>query len=154
MKTILKITALSATLLMFVGSFVSCKKKESNEIPFTEYSLGGTDCQWVLLQNVLRIINSNEELEKFVRCWENDSYPTIDFSKQTLLQVGGNTGAHRVMSIKKKLQKTSAQSYILNVILDLRVVPTGMHSWSVAIITDKIAYDANIGLTITKNIQP
>ncbi|MDR0763074.1 MAG: hypothetical protein LBF01_01070, partial [Bacteroidales bacterium] len=65
-KTILK---KSAILLILAGMIIACKEEENKpiEIPFTEYSLAETSCQWINLDydNKIIVINSNEELENY-----------------------------------------------------------------------------------------
>ena len=167
MKTIFKITALSATLLMFVGSFVSCKKKESNDIPFTEYSLFSFVTGWVWtnyfcsvdscprLEHVF-IINSSEEFEKHIECrrtlgypYECEQIPTIDFSKHTLLvvfvTVHGGPPATATSLTKKSKNKYALEISAKNGPLTFSPI------WSVAILTSKISDCANFIITVNRN---
>jgi len=50
------------------------------EIPFTEYSLVGTSCQWVNLNydDKLIIVNNNEGLKSHISC-SDENYQEIDF---------------------------------------------------------------------------
>jgi len=89
---------LAALLLIIAELASSCNPPPPEpdsypiDISFTEYSLLDTHCQWQNLpyDEKVIIINSNEELEKYISCTE-DSYPAIDFSKHTLLLISGET---------------------------------------------------------------
>jgi hypothetical protein len=73
MKNILK---LAVVLLILARSFAACGK-ELIEVPLTEYCLAETDCWWSNFEAYkVFIINSHEELEKYIVCTE-DSYPAI-----------------------------------------------------------------------------
>ncbi|MDR1171423.1 MAG: hypothetical protein LBL24_03100, partial [Bacteroidales bacterium] len=111
---------------------------EPKEISFTEYSLAKTSCQWTKLNNndEAVVINSNEELNRYVTCTDND-YPAIDFSKYTLLVAHG-TATSSVVSVNcSRLQQISEQGYTMNVDLVLGNA-TVMSPWQVVLITDKI----------------
>jgi len=55
-------------------------------IPLTEYSLNAP-CQWKNInEDSIIVINNSEELENYIVC-NGGTYPTIDFSKNTLLLV-------------------------------------------------------------------
>jgi hypothetical protein len=67
MKKIILKTA--AILLVMAGMMIACKEDENKpiEIPFTEYSLAETSCQWINLDydNKIIVINSNDELKNY-----------------------------------------------------------------------------------------
>jgi hypothetical protein len=92
-KTLLQTAAI---LLILAGMIIACGKEKEEEktieIPFTEYSLIGTSCQWSNLgyDGKLIVINSNAELENYVICTDG-AFPEIDFSKNTLLLASGCT---------------------------------------------------------------
>ncbi|MDR2774351.1 MAG: hypothetical protein LBC19_06350, partial [Tannerella sp.] len=73
---------LAAVLLILAGNLISCEDKEIPvEIPFTEYSLSGTHCRWTYYGDNVLIVNSVEELEKYITIYIEDGYyPEIDFS--------------------------------------------------------------------------
>jgi len=135
--TLLKLTAL---LLILAGVAATCNKPPldySVNIPFTEYSLDGTQCQWANLayDGKVIIINSNEELEKYITC-ASKNYPEIDFSKNTLLLTSGKT-ANNFLRISKNLQKVSSDEYELNI----EITPTTTtvdREWSMALMTEKL----------------
>ncbi|MDR1739776.1 MAG: hypothetical protein LBR45_03375, partial [Bacteroidales bacterium] len=65
--------------------------KYPKEIPFIEYSLESTSCEWIDLRHykdTVIVINSDEELENYLVCTDG-SYQEIDFSKYTLLLTNG-----------------------------------------------------------------
>jgi len=146
-----KILIITTTLLILAGGFSSCKdKNELVEIPFTEYSLIGTQCQWTNLDynGKVIIINSSAELEKYIDCVEG-IYPEIDFSKWTLLLAHGMEN-HLVYPKYKSLQQHSTQSYVMKVNLE-PAFATVITYWQVPIIVNKIADDVVIELIVTKN---
>ena len=169
-RKLLKLTALLLILAVALAS--SCQQEEPKpqeikqeepiinypiEISFEDYLLKGTFCQLFVFTNLndeVRIINTNEELENYITCLGNDSYPIVDFSRYTLLLGNGRVSPYYVTSTHKKLQQISAQSYVMNVDLNLRAWLVHVETyWEVAIIVDKIADNAHIELILTKNIQ-
>jgi hypothetical protein len=120
------------------------------EISFKDYSLAGTSCQWTKFNNdndEVVVINSNEELNRYVSCTDND-YPAIDFSKSTLLLTHG-TGTSSVVSVGcSRLQQISEQGYTMNVDLVLGNA-TVMSPWQVPIIVDKWGEKSIVKLTVT-----
>jgi hypothetical protein len=131
-----------AVSLILAGGLVSCEKNEGKneeeprEIPFTEYSLSETDCRWVnTTSDKVIIINSNEELKKHIEC-EDDNYPAINFSKQTLLLASGAT-THNVIGVNSHLKQYSKNSYELYVEVTLGTA-TVAQGWYISILTEKI----------------
>ena len=150
MKTILKITIFTIILLNLTFVFASCKKENPVEIPFTEYSLTGTSCQWTNLdynESVI-IINSNKELEKYINCTNSGSYLEIDFSKYTLLLVNGRS-LNNITSIEPiRLIQYSNRRYDIKIVI--RVGIAGLaESWTCAILAPKISNNAKI----TKKVE-
>jgi hypothetical protein len=122
---------------------------EPKEIFFTEYSLAKTSCQWIKRyhDNEVIVINSSEELDRYVTCTDND-YPAIDFSKFTLLLAHG-TGTSSVVSVGcSRLQQISEQGYTMNVDLVLGNA-TVMSPWQVPIIVDKWREESTVELAVT-----
>jgi hypothetical protein len=149
MKKTLKLTMLSAVLLMMTGGFTSCEKEYPKEISFTEYSLEGTSCQWINLHfnsyyGDLIIINSNEELINYVSCKD---YPIVDFSNQTLLLAFGKT-PNIIRNLTKQLRQTSTHKYTL----DIKIFTTGADAeddWIVALLINKLEKKENVVLKDT-----
>ena len=132
------------------------------EIPFTEYLLAGTSCQWRNLNyhpnGDLIIINSNEELENYImaegyspictECPPCDSYPSIDFSKHTLLLASGWAYSSPADVIEIRLQRISANEYSLYLKVRGGLLGT-TGPWNISIIVPKLLQSA----TITFNVQ-
>lgn len=123
-------------------------------IPFTEYSLAGTSCQWTNYQGnydskEVVIINSNEKLRNYVKCTSESDYPEIDFSKYTLLLAHG-IESHLVIPNYTSLQQLFARSYTMKVNLSPNIASVITY-WQVPIIVSKIADDSVIELIVTKN---
>ena len=154
------------------------RKIEPIEIPFTEYAedteglWGYPYCRWkrhsyddyeywtnctpehtigaqMDCYVTVVIINSNEDLEKYIECEDGNSYTEIDFSKYTLLLAHG-IYPYRISPIDKSLQQLCTQSYVMKVKLHSSVAPS-VGYWFVPIIVTKIADDSDIGLIVTHN---
>ena len=160
MKKILKFVAFSAILLMLVGSFFSCNDKEQVEyLPFEtyllspsesnpiEYPLDETSCQWTNLsyRNELIVINSDEEMKKYVDCPDGVHYPDIDFSKYTLLLANGYTSAVPFKIEDTTFSKYSTGRYTLNLIIHYGFTRVIGH-WHISILVPKIANEAIVEL--------
>ena len=154
--------SLTAFLLILAGIVTSCKDKVTDEpeitypidIPFEEYSEGAS-CQLfvpssTVPNDALIMIHSNEELEKYIKCWDG-TYPAIDFSKYTLILGGGNTLKYRVTSIQTCLQQISSKNYRLNVEVNLELtISTEFKFWAISILVDKTVDVSNIELNLIK----
>lgn len=141
---------------------ISCTDKEKNadddtkieypiEIPFTDYVLGETSCQWNFNDDTSKIviINSEAELEEYVRCTGNATYPQVDFSKHTLLLAHGQE-PYLVKPDFKNVRQFSEQHYEMTV--NLRPATAAVVTpWQVPILVDKLTDDAIVKLIVTKN---
>jgi hypothetical protein len=118
------------------------------DIPFTEYSLEGTSCQWENLNydETVIIINSAEELENYISCTEG-SYPEIDFSQYTLLLVSGETPNGIEEITVKDLQQLSANEYELNIEILLNDA-TVLQKWTIALVVEKLSGESAVELNI------
>ena len=134
-------------LLFLVCVFSFCSKTGGVEqIPFTEYSLEGTSCQWnvhTYSNDGVLIINNSDELEKYITSTDGN-YPYIDFSKHTLLSARGTTSAG-VSEINTFLQKNSTKRFDLKVVVFQNAL-TFPEGWHIAILTPKIGDNAIITL--------
>jgi hypothetical protein len=117
------------------------------EIPFTEYSLEGTSCQWVNLNydEEVIIINSAEELENYISCTEG-TYPDIDFSQHTLLLASG-TACRGIDKIHKNLLQLSCNEYELNIELILNNTDV-LKKWTVAFVVRKLTEESHIEMNV------
>ncbi|MDR2929194.1 MAG: protease complex subunit PrcB family protein [Cytophagaceae bacterium] len=111
------------------------------EIPFEEYSLEGTSCQWKELSkdscnySRLEIIDNNEELEKYIDC-TNGIYPEIDFSKHTLLLANG-VRCYQDCHIYIGFQRISKYDYVMKIDFQSSAA-AALKEWQVAIVVDKL----------------
>jgi hypothetical protein len=145
MKTqLIKLTGL---LLILAALATACKHEEEypKDITFTEYFLPEL-CQWENLpyNDKIIIINSSEELKKYISCTEN-SIHVIDFSKETLLLASGkmNKGISKIITID--LQQHSLNKYSLSVEITLNdTIYT--RDWTKAYIVDKMSYENEVKL--------
>jgi hypothetical protein len=125
-------------------------------LPFTEYSLEGTSARWVniaynselpsLFQGKLLVINSDEELKKYI---EGD-YPPIDFTKKTLLLAFGDTPRSSLEIKNISFNELSVQNYLLSVDIDMGDA-LAFDFWTVAILLDKLNEEAKIELNTVIN---
>jgi len=139
------------------------------EVPFTRYSLdnhwidegrndpgfdaGGDKfcelcCWWTNLNynNSIIIINSEEELKKYINC-SNTNYPEIDFSKHTLLLANGRS-PNTIYELSKHLLQPSKNKYRLDI--EIRQTDSnGDGSWVVALIANKLSEESNVELDVT-----
>ena len=150
-----------AFLLVLAGIASSCHPEcpdcpTPNEYPkdiaFTEYLLLDTHCQWANLpynEKVL-IINSTEELEKYISCTEG-SYPEVDFSKHSLLLASGKTNKEVDNVVVKKLTQVSADSYQLSIdiALDYEAFYGNSFPYNIALLVKKIDREGIIELHAT-----
>ena len=159
------LAAMPSVVLIFSLLFMaaSCEKwtsiQEVNyeypiDIPFTEYSLEETSCQWERFNynnggslGEVILINSDEELNQYVAC-TGDSYPSIDFSKYTLLLARGLAPSTTIYVNCNGLQQLSEQSYKMNIDLSLGNA-TVMTCWQVPIIIKKLSEESIVELVVT-----
>jgi len=147
--TLLKLTGV---FLILAGVFASCKEPEEPVYPvnvsFTEYSLGSS-CQWKNLSydDKVIIINSNEELKKYIECKGESNYPAIDFSKSTLILAHGTANSSHIV-LSKSLQQISEQNYEMKVNILLTQLPY-LTFWEMPIIVNKLNKTSIIYLVVT-----
>jgi hypothetical protein len=119
------------------------------EIPFEDYSLTGTLCEWRLgLQgsNVIAI-DSNEELENYIIC-TGGAYPAIDFLEHTLLLAWGFLPSRPAILTETSFLKNSRNEYTLNLI----IFQGPLHApteWHFAFLVPKVATGAIVTLDVT-----
>ena len=120
------------------------------EIPFEEYSLEGTFCQWKNigyphLSGELIIINNNEELENYISCTEG-SFPEIDFLKHTLLLANGHS-SQEIFEIVTAFSKISRNQYVMNILV-YKLLLMYAEPWCVPILVPKITDEKIITLDV------
>lgn len=111
---------------------------EMVDVPFVEYSLWGTTCEWQLpqLNNSVIIVNSNEELARYIQSESQESYPSVDFEKYTMIIAHGGTPQGIYDTIVESLQQVSETEYQLNidVVMTMTDAP---ELWTKALLVDK-----------------
>jgi hypothetical protein len=139
-KIILQITA----ILLILAGMVSCgkEKEEPIEIPFTEYSLN-ENCSWCDFENdTIAIINTENDLKRYINCYD---YPEIDFTKNSLLLIGG-ISYHGGFYITNTICLTS-NGYDITVLFHYDTnVPQVITYWHVALLIDKIYLNTQVNL--------
>jgi uncharacterized repeat protein (TIGR02543 family) len=121
------------------------------EVPFTEYSLTSTSCQWtnLIYDDKLIVINRDEILRGYITCTDG-SYPAIDFSKHTLLLANGTT-PNGIVEISNRLLQLSTNGYKLDVEILLNETEM-LGYWITALIVNKLNEESDIELvTILKH---
>jgi len=99
--------------------------------------------------NSLLVINSNEELENYVECTDNNDFPEIDFSSHTLLLATGFTTSCPG-NINTQLTKISENAYTFDV--DVTITITGHpDGWIAKTLIAKLPPEAIVTLNV--NIQ-
>ena len=114
------------------------------EISFTEISLINTGCSWTIgvPTNELFVINTKEDLEKYITCADDNTFPEIDFSNYTLLLTRGFTPTVSFVESISFLN-TAAGKYVLTVKIGITPL-TRPHNWSEVILVPKIPNGANV----------
>ena len=156
MKKILKFTALTAMLLILIGTLVSCKDKENPvEIPFTHLSeilchFGHLHDEVDAAGGKVIIINNNDELAKHAACVAGVFI--IDFSQYTLLLALGVT-THGSFAIPTRFVQKSNRRYILEV-TRCDFFSAVMTTWGTFALVPKISNRSQIELVVHKGTHP
>jgi len=166
MKRVIKSIMLVSIFSIIAG--YSCSNKNENkedenpnpneeveypiEIPFEDYSLAGTSCKWKRFQGKtyeyeLITIKNNEDLDNYIECTGESSYPEIDFSKYTLLLARGIASSTNKVGYYS-LQQFSEQGYEMKVDVFLTHA-TIISYWQVPIIVNKLSEGYAIELIVT-----
>jgi len=146
-----KLFTFIAFFLLFTVVFSSCKKTESEpnypvKISYEEFSLEGTGCQWTNLPYAHKVIviNSSEELEKYMSCGK-DILPKIDFSKNTLLLASGKSYCGILESVVTDLKQHSSNKFSLDI--EITLSDTSINkSWFKALFVKKMKEDCKVKL--------
>ena len=76
------------------------KAGDTTEVSYTEYSLSGTSCEWNFTKedSDIIVVNSREELEKYIVCDGECTAPSVDFEKHSLVIAHGGctNGIHQI----------------------------------------------------------
>jgi hypothetical protein len=123
------------------------------DIPFEEYALEGTQCQWKHStynktdSNKVIVINSNDELGDYIFCIAG-SFPTVDFSTYSMIYARGWVPSSHAFVKEKLLRQISGNEY--SFYLTVRGGP--LHSpdtWNMAIVIPKLSENAIVNLYVT-----
>ena len=154
----MKTLPIISVAIMAMTIAVACdsdSEPQPKEISFTEYSLSGTDCEWIQLENSndveLIIINSDEKLNNYIQCPIGKNRPAVDFSKRSLLLARG-VCLYYTYPNRINLKQFYNESYVMTVNL-MPSVMSVITPWQTAIIVDKAVIKGNIKLQITTDPQ-
>lgn len=111
---------------------------EPTDIAYKEYTLYGSSCDWNLpddYNNVI-VVDSDEELARYITSESGESYPTVDFSKYTMIIAHG----YSLNGISEKridsFQRVSATEIALNISI-YRNMADVVEPWTIALLVDK-----------------
>lgn len=123
-----------------------------SSLPYTEYSLEGTSCEWNLPYDFDKIVdvvivNSDEELSKYIKSENNASYPDIDFTKQSLVITYGsqNSGIESIHLVDFEKVSEAYYELLIEITPNLACV---MSPWTYAFITEKLSDQTQIKLGV------
>ena len=123
-----------------------------SSLPYTEYSLEGTSCEWNFPYDFDEIVdavivNSDEELSKYIKSENNASYPDIDFTKQSLVITYGsqNSGIESIHLVDFEKVSEAYYELLIEITPNLACV---MSPWTYAFITEKLSDQTQIKLGV------
>lgn len=143
--------------LFAVCAMTSCEKESAPtkipespvELPYAEYSLSGTSCEWNFTKedSDIIVVNSREELEKYIVCDSECTAPSVDFEKHSLVIAHGGctNGIHQIGV--SKFVKFADEKYglYIDIVMGWTDAP---ELWTYAIITDKICGQNSVELFV------
>ena len=122
---------------------------EPTDITYKEYTLYGSSCDWNLpddYNNVI-VVDSDEELARYIVSESGENYPAVDFSKYTMIISHG----YSLKGISNKqiesFQRVSATEIALNVAI-YRNGAEVVEPWTIALLVDKWDRLYNIVLNV------
>ena len=114
--------------------------RPDEEVSYTEYSLSGTSCEWSFTKDDkdVIVVNSREELEKYIVCDGECTAPSVDFEKHSLVIAHGGctNGIHQIGV--SKFVKFADEKYglYIDIVMGWTDAP---ELWTYAIITDQLS---------------
>ena len=123
--------------------------RPEEEVSYTEYSLSGTSCEWNFTKedSDIIVVNSREELEKYIVCDGECTAPSVDFEKHSLVIAHGGctNGIHQIGV--SKFVKFADEKYglYIDIVMGWTDAP---ELWTKAIITDKICGQNSVELFV------
>ena len=122
---------------------------EPTDITYKEYTLYGSSCDWNLpddYNNVI-VVDSDEELARYIASESGESYPAVDFSKYTMIIAHG----YSLNGISNKqiesFQSISATEIALNIAIYQDMTDV-VEPWTIALLVDKWDRLYNIDLRV------
>ena len=122
---------------------------EPTDITYKEYTLYGSSCDWNLpddYNNVI-VVDSDEELARYIASESGESYPAVDFSKYTMIIAHG----YSLKGISNKqiesFQSISATEIALNIAIYQDMTDV-VEPWTIALLVDKWDRLYNIDLRV------
>lgn len=118
-------------------------------ISYMEYTLSGTQCEWQLplLNNNVIIVDSDEDLTKYITSENGDSYPHIDFTKYTMIIANGGTPQGISDVIIDSFQQITEAEYNLNIRV-LMTMTDAPELWVKALLVDKWDRPSTVNLNV------
>ena len=123
--------------------------RPDEEVSYTEYSLSGTSCEWSFTKedSDIIVVNSREELEKYIVCDGECTAPSVDFEKHSLVIAHGGctNGIHQIGV--SKFVKFADEKYglYIDIVMGWTDAP---ELWTKAIITDKLSGQNSVELFV------
>ena len=128
---------------------IAGKAGDTTEVSYTEYSLSGTSCEWNFTKedSDIIVVNSREELEKYIVCDGECTAPSVDFEKHSLVIAHGGctNGIHQIGV--SKFVKFADEKYglYIDIVMGWTDAP---ELWTYAIITDKLSGQNSVELFV------
>ena len=122
---------------------------ETTDITYKEYTLYGSSCDWNLpddYNNVI-VVDSDEELARYIVSESGENFPAVDFSKYTMIIAHG----YSLNGISNKqiesFQRISATEIALNIAIYQDMTDV-VEPWTIALLVDKWDRLYNINLDV------
>ena len=122
---------------------------EPTDITFKEYTLYGSSCDWNLPDdyNNAIVVDSDEELARYIASESGENFPAVDFSKYTMIIAHG----YSLNGISNKqiesFQRISATEIALNIAIYQDMTDV-VEPWTIALLVDKWDRLYNINLDV------
>ena len=129
------------------------KRQAEGDVPtvisYMEYTLSGTQCEWQLplLNNNAIIVDSDEDLTKYITSENGDSYPHVDFTKYTMIIANGGTPQGISDVIIDSFQQITEAEYNLNIRV-LMTMTDAPELWVKALLVDKWDRPSTVNLNV------
>lgn len=127
-----------ASTTVFVTKHPVPQTEEYTNVPYMEYSLWGTQCEWQLpdYNNSIIVVDSDEELARYITSESGGKYPAVDFTKYTMIIAGGGTPQGISDVIIDSFQQITEAEYNLNIRV-LMTMTDAPELWAKALLVDK-----------------